>query len=171
MLEEIENYKLQIAEMESNIKLKNKKITKDRNTQFCELYKSFSKKIIIKYKLEMIIGMFIREKEKNMKVKISELEILNEKLKKRNQTLIEEIEELKRLLGAKTIENKEEEKEINTEIKVETNKSRTSVFKKYAGRSTSQGYARVIRRSNNEPVNVVVSTTKISYRRRNEGNV
>ena len=101
-----------------------------------------------------------------MKVKISELEILNEKLKKRNQTLIEEIEELKRLLGAKTIENKEEEKEINTEIKVETNKSRTSVFKKYAGRSTSQGYARVIRRSNNEPVNVVVSTTKISYRRR-----
>ena len=55
------------------------------------------------------------------------------------------------------------------EIKVENNNYKSSVFKKYAARSSSQGVTRVIRRSN-EPVNVVVSTTKISYRRRNETN-
>ena len=166
LLIEIEKYKIQIFEMESKEKLKVKK-PKDRNAQFCELFKSFSKKVILRYKLEMIIGMFVRQKEKNMQVKISQLDQLNEKLKKRNQSLMEEIEELRKLLESR---NKEDEKEENNmEIKVENNNYKSSVFKKYAARSSSQGVTRVIRRSN-EPVNVVVSTTKISYRRRNETN-
>ena len=175
LLIEIEKYKIQISEMESNPKLKIQK-PKNRNLLFCELYKSFSKKIILRYKLEMIIGMFIRQKEKNMQAKMMQLDQLNETLKKRNQSLIEEIEELRKLLETsgkeivKEVNNEEEKKENNVEIKAQTNTNRNIVFKKYAARSSSQGMARVIRRSN-EPVSVVVSTTKISYRRRNETNV
>ena len=172
---EIEKCKTQITEMEANTKVKIKK-PKNRNLQFCELYKAFSKKIILRYKLEMIIGMFIRQKEKNMEVKLMQLDQLNEKLKKRNQSLMEEIEELRKLLErsgkeiVKEVNNEEKKEEKNVEVKVETNTNRNSVFKKYAARSSSQGMARVIRRSN-EPVNVVVSTMKISYKRRNETNV
>ena len=119
--------------------------------------------------------MFIRQKEINMQIKIDQSDQLNEKLKKRNQALIEENAELRRLLESRGDEQNEKKEENNMEIKVQTsnNKEGNSIFKKYGGgpgRSSSQGYARVIRRSN-EPVNIVVKTTKISYKRRNEGNI
>ena len=87
------------------------------------------------------------------------------------QSLNEEIEELKKLLDNN--QEEEEAKSVQTEeknmkIRVETSKYETRTYQRPTGRSASQGIARVVRRSN-EPVNVVVRTTKISYRRRNEG--
>ena len=165
LLAEIEQYKLQIKDLESKAKLKEKKVENNKNTQFCELYKSFTKKTLIRYKIEMIIGMFIKERERHCKVRLMQSEQLNEKLRTKIQSLNEEIEELKRLLNA---EDEKIEDNINDEennIDYRTNKY------KCVGRSASQGLVRVIRRSN-EPVNVVVKTTKISYRRRNEeGNI
>ena len=116
----------------------------------------------------MIIGMFIKQREKHIKLEINQLKELNDKLKKRNQALMEEIEALKKLLENyenKEEEKKEENKDENTQIKVETIKK--GRIEKYTARSSSQGYVRVIRR-NNEPVNVVETTMKISYKRRNE---
>ena len=164
LLIEIEQYKLQIIEVESNIKIIEKKI-KNKNAQFCELYKSFAKKKIIRYKIEMIIGMFIKQREKHCKMKLTQSEQLNAELKKKIQSLNEEIEELKSLL------NTEEEK-IEDNINDEENNTEYQRSKyKCVGRSASQGLVRVIRRTN-EPVSVVVKNTKITYKRRNEqGNV
>ena len=170
-MEEIEKYKLEITELESNIKLKGKQIQKDKNTQFCELYQSFTNKRILKYKLEMIIGIFIKERQRNCQAKLNQAEQTIEKLRKKIQSLNEEIEELKKLLDNN--QEEEEAKSVQTEeknmkIRVETSKYETRTYQRPTGRSASQGIARVIRRSN-EPVNVVVRTTKISYKRRNEG--
>ena len=131
--------------MESNIKLKNKKITKDRNTQFCELYKSFSNKKLIKYKIEMIIGMYLKQKEKELNKKIVIIEELNEKLKIKNKSLTEEIEELKNLLENCKNKNKItniDKKLLSSGLTIleERNKENNKFFIKYRYNSTSSDY-------------------------------
>ena len=124
----------------------------------------------------MIIGMFIRQKEKEMQIKIRELNQLIEQLKKRIQVLNEENEGMKR--STKLVQkedDKEIDKYINENIQMETNPDSnrgTSKYMKYQSvqnRSSSQGIARVIRRTKEIEGNVIVSTTKISYKRRNQG--
>ena len=115
----------------------------------------------------MIIGLFIILRERHIRVKLTQSEQLNENLRKKIQSLNDEIDELKSLLNA---QNEEIKKNINDEEQnIEFDRYKSSTYK-CTGRSASQGIARVIRRSN-EPVNVVVRTTKISYKRRNETGV
>ena len=120
----------------------------------------------------MIIGMYVKQKEKEMNYKINQLKEVIEKMKKRNQTLTDEIEAFKN----REIIVKEDDNEdfINEQIHMDTNAGTnkgTSTYIKHESnqyRSSSQGFARVIRRSQAVPVNMVTSISKIVYRRRNE---
>lgn len=170
---EIDKLKAKIEELET-LKYKGKKVPKDKNALFCFLYKSFSEKVILKYKLEMIIGMFMRKLEKEMEIKINKLKEINENYKKRIQILNEENESLKLSL------NKEDEKEEKTqednnisntgrkEIKVNrfshNRSSSQGGLSKFIGTSTKQyGIGNAI---------ITTKTTQISYKKkRKEGNV
>ena len=164
ILDEKEKLLTQIKEYENNKDKATDKKIKNKNAQFCELYQSFSNKKLLKYKFEMIVGMFVKQKEKEMKIKIKQLNEIIENLKKRNQVLTEENENLK--------DNEDEyiEEEGNERTQIES-KYGTKTYNKNRNnqnRSNSYGLVRVIRRNKDFKANKFISVSKISYRRRNE---
>jgi cell division protein FtsB len=167
LLAEKEKLIIKIREYEVNKSKEKKIIPKDKNTQFCELYKSYSMKRILKYKFEMIVGMFVKQKEKEMSIKIKQLNQIIEKLKKRNQVLTDEIEALK--TSGEMLEEDNTDR-VNVEPYPDSNTG-SATYNRYQNinyRSNSQGLVRVIRRTKESTGNVFKSVSKITCRRRNE---
>jgi len=160
LLNEIDRLNAKMEEFESD-KNRGKNVPKEKKALFCYLCKSFSQKIILKYKLDMFIGMFMRKIEKDMQIKINKLKELNENYKKRIQILTEEIENCKKGL------NKEDEKDVDDD---------NNKIKEYThNRSISQGGMRELVGTTTQQIGntiITTKTTQISYKkRRRRGNI
>ena len=126
----------------------------------------------------MLIGMFVKQKEKEMQIRIDKLNELIDNLRKRNRNLMEEcgMTKNKQFIYTSNTENKEIAKITNQDYQTETSpenrtiKGHSRYVKYLQNRSSSEGISRVVRRSKEIKGNVIVSTTKISYKRRNQGN-
>ena len=128
----------------------------------------------------MLIGMFVKQKEKEMQIRIDKLNELIDNLRKRNRNLMEEcgMTKNKQFIYTSNTENKEIAKITNQDYQTETSPENRTIkghghsrYVKYLqNRSSSEGISRVVRRSKEIKGNVIVSTTKISYKRRNQGN-
>ena len=106
--------------------------------------------MMLKYKLDMFIGMFMRKIEKDMQIKINKLKEINDNYQKRIQALIEENENLKKRL------DQEDEKDDQLLGDNENKKIR-----EYAhNRASSQGCLNTI---------ITTKTTQISYKKRRRG--
>jgi chromosome segregation ATPase len=158
LLIEIEKLKAKLEEIESE-KYKGKNVPKDKKALFCYLCKSFSEKVILKYKLDMFIGMFMRKIEKDMQIKINKLKEINENYQKRIQALIEENENYKKRL------NQEEEKDDQMPGDNENNKIREYKH----NRSISQGELSKFIGSQIGNTIITTKTTQISYKKRRRG--
>ena len=159
------------------LKYKGKKVPKDKNALFCFLYKSFSEKFILKYKLDMIIGMFMRKLEKEMEIKINKLKEINENYKKRIQILNEENESFKISLNQEVEKEEQTPEDNNINNISNTDKKEIKVNRFSHNRSSSQGgLSKFIGTSTRQygigNAIITTKTTQISYRKkRKEGNV
>ena len=161
---EIERLKARLLELESSDKSKDKNIPKEKNALFCYLYNSFSKKILIKYKLEMLIGMYMRQVEKEMGIKMSKLNELNNIYQKRIKILNEENESLKKRLQG------EKEKETLEQTDDGSGNRKFSRFRRLEeSRSYSQGgLTQQVNTSTRHIGNTIITTktTQISYKKK-----
>ena len=175
----IEKLKEQLLEYESQ----NGKV-KVKNELFCDLYKSFLQKKLIKHKIDMIIGMYIKSYGKQMESKYKKLSEKEKLLKKKISELTEELHMLK--YGKKMPSDLEEyQNQINIEethtpqsdgenenkLKIYDEKDGIRSLKKIiSNRSGSQGITRVVDVGTvtKEVGNAVITTktTQISYKRR-----
>ena len=152
--------------------------TRNKNKLFTELYEKFSKKKLIKYKIDMIIGMFIQQQKKDCEKKHSRLleEINN--YKRRLSQLNKELNIYK--YGKKNPSNAEDFKNklnINTETAITSGGSQIlkandggkgikSLKQINSHRSNSYGITRVVETTSQEIGNAIITTktTQISYK-------
>ena len=177
---EIEKLNKKIKELSGKLEdaksVSKSKVKKNKNVQFCELYKSFSQKILLRYKLEMIIGMFVKRKEREMQIRIDKINELYDDLRKRNKDLMEELALLKKSpFITRNDDNQEITNIINKNIQTakspeNTTSKGSSRYKRYFhNRSNSEGIAKVVKLTREISGNIIVNTTKISYKRKKQG--
>ena len=170
----VQQYESKINEFENIIKTNEKKEPSDKNQLFSNLFKSFNDRVLLKPKIDTLIGMYMKQKERNMQVRYDKLVELNEKLKKRNKNLLNEIDEYKYndktsktiRTGTKINEEISEEKseennnscgEDNNDNFIKKFEMRRSInpitgrLRKYTARSTSIGLNRGTNFLSNKP--------------------
>ena len=152
----IEELKSQISELESN-----KERPKNRNELFCELYEKFSKKKLMKYKIDMIIGMHLQRLMKECEKKCS-------KYKRRIAELTEELHMLK--YGKKMPSNLEELQDKIADVSQVEGDGENYLKNLISKRSNSQGIGRFVDiGTTTQPFgNAIITTrtTQISYKRK-----
>jgi chromosome segregation ATPase len=176
--QKISELNLIIEEYESQ-----KGIKKDKNEKFCDLFSSFSKKTLIKHKIDMIIGMYLKKYEDEMEVKYNKFLEKEKILKKRIADLTGELHMIK--YGKKMASSVEEYQNNNNveEITPQSdgeNENKIAIYdgnngikslqKIISNRADSQGITRIVDVGTvtKEIGNAVITTktTQISYKRR-----
>ena len=123
----------------------------------------------------MIIGMFVKRKEREMQIRIDKLNELYDDLRKRNNNLMEELTLLKKSQFITKSDDQEITNIINKNIHTAKSPENTTIkgssrYKRYFhNRSGSDGIAKVVKETREISGNIIVNTTKIAYKRKKQG--